>query len=166
MHLKTILYQVERHRGFVYEGARFAETGALEVAARERAAGRSARNAADVVQATIGYRPGTTRLCRCGPLAVFLVCPPRRVHCRHCGAKVERVPWADGKSQLTTSYRWFLASWAKLLTWQQVAKAFQTSWQTVYRAVEWAVAWGLAHRWRGSKRSASMRCNGEEAIVI
>jgi transposase len=28
------------------------------------------------------------------------------------------------------------------LTWQQVAKAFHTSWQTVYRAVEW----GLAHR--------------------
>jgi transposase len=79
-------------------------------------------------------------------LAVFLVYAPRRVDCRHCGVKVERVPWAEGKSPLTTSYRWFLASWSKLLTWQQVAKAFHTSWQTVYRAVASAVEWGLAHR--------------------
>ena len=31
-----------------------------------------------------------------------------------CG--VERVPWGDGKEHLTTSYRWFLARWAKRLS--------------------------------------------------
>ena len=41
---------------------------------------------------------------------------------------------------------WFLAGWAKRLSWQEVAAAFPTSWDTVYRAVRMAVDWGLAHR--------------------
>src|ERR1035441_6062774 len=45
----------------------------------------------------------------------------RRVDCRGCGVTVERVPWARGKSHLTTSYRWFLARWAKHLSWDEVA---------------------------------------------
>jgi transposase len=59
---------------------------------------------------------------------------------------VERVPWAEGKSRLTTTYQWFLARWAKRLSWQQTANAFRTSWESVYRSVCMAVAWGLAHR--------------------
>src|SRR5512135_2746070 len=53
---------------------------------------------------------------------------------------------ASIKNQLTTSYRWFLASWAKRLSWSEVASIFHTSWDSVLRAVEHAVAWGLAHR--------------------
>jgi transposase len=79
-------------------------------------------------------------------MAVFLVYAPRRVACPRCGVKVERVPWAEGKCQQTRSYRWFLACWAKLLAWQQVAQVFRTSWQTVYRSVQMAVGWGLSHR--------------------
>ena len=60
--------------------------------------------------------------------------------------KVERIPWAEGKSRLTKTFQWFLASWAKLLAWQQVAKSFGTSWQSVYRSVHMAVTWGLKHR--------------------
>jgi transposase len=70
----------------------------------------------------------------------------RRVDCPRCGVVVERVPWADGKHRLTHSFAHFLARWAKRLSWQEVAEAFQTSWDTVFRAVERAVAWGLAHR--------------------
>jgi hypothetical protein len=47
---------------------------------------------------------------------------------------------------LTTTYQWFLAAWAQRLAWQQVADIFHTSWQSVYRSVQRAVAWGLAHR--------------------
>src|SRR5271167_3878563 len=54
--------------------------------------------------------------------------------------------WADGKSHLTKTYQRFLASWSKLLPWQQVANVFGTSWQSVYRSVQMAVSWGLAHR--------------------
>ena len=63
-----------------------------------------------------------------------------------CGVTVELVPWGDGKNQLTTSYRWFLASWAKRLSWSEVGSIFRTSWDSVCRAVEHAVEWGLAHR--------------------
>ena len=48
-------------------------------------------------------------------LRVFLLYAMRRVDCPRCGVTVERVPWADGKHQLTTTYRWFLARWAKRL---------------------------------------------------
>ena len=70
----------------------------------------------------------------------------RRVSCPRCGVRVEAVPWATGKHRLTDAYAWFLAGWAKRLSWQEVAAAFPTSWDTVYRAVRMAVDWGLAHR--------------------
>jgi len=56
-------------------------------------------------------------------IAVFFVYSMRRVHCPECGVKVEQVPWCDGKNQLTTTYRWFLARWAKHPSWQGVACA-------------------------------------------
>jgi transposase len=52
----------------------------------------------------------------------------------------------DGKHQLTTAYAWFLARWAKRLSWTEVADVFQTTWTHVFRAVEMAVSWGRAHQ--------------------
>ena len=43
-------------------------------------------------------------------MAVFFVYAPRRVGGANCGVKVERVPWAEGKSRLTKTFQWFLAS--------------------------------------------------------
>ena len=40
----------------------------------------------------------------------------------------------------------FLARWARRLSWRETAQVFQTSWESVYRSVEWFVEWGLAHR--------------------
>jgi transposase len=40
----------------------------------------------------------------------------------------------------------FLARWARRLSWRETAQAFQTSWEAVYRSVEWFVEWGLDHR--------------------
>ena len=70
----------------------------------------------------------------------------RRVCCPRCGVRVEALPWATGKHRLTDAHAWFLAAWAKRLSWQEVAAAFPTSWDTVYRAVRMAVDCGLAHR--------------------
>jgi hypothetical protein len=39
----------------------------------------------------------------------------------------------------------FLARWARRLSWRETATVFQTSWESVYRSVEWFVEWGLAH---------------------
>ncbi len=47
----------------------------------------------------------------------------------------EEVPWATGKERITTTYAWFLADWAKRMTWTEVARTFHTSWDTVYRSV-------------------------------
>lgn len=68
----------------------------------------------------------------------------RRIDCKTCGATVEMVPWAEGKKHTTKSFEWFLAGWAKRLVWKDVADAFHTSWDTVFRAVEMAVDWGRA----------------------
>src|SRR5262249_27112015 len=148
MQLQTILNRVERHKSFVYGAGRFAGPGRsdLEVAVHARANGRP------VCSGCGRQRPGYDRLPQrrfefvpLWALRVFLVYAPRRVDCPRCGVKVERLPWAEGKSRLTRSYQWFLAAWAKLLAWQQVANAFRTSWQSVYRAVQQAVRWGLTH---------------------
>jgi transposase len=149
MQFKTILNRVERHKSFVYGAVRFGDGDrlSLEVTVQERANGRPICSGCGV--AGPGYDRLPERRYEFVPLwalAVFLVYAPRRVECPRCGVKVERVPWAEGKSQLTRSYQWFLASWAKLLAWQQVANVFRTSWQSVYRAVQMAVGWGLDHR--------------------
>ncbi len=77
---------------------------------------------------------------------VFLVYLMRRVQCSGCGIKVEEVPWARGKRELTDTYMQFLAYWAKKLSWQEVAVSFRTSWKKVFQAVEYIVQWGLRHR--------------------
>jgi transposase len=47
----------------------------------------------------------------------------------------------------------FLARWARRLSWRETATIFQTSWESVYRSVEWFVEWGLAHRQLGGVES-------------
>lgn len=150
MHLQTILNRVERHKSFVYRQARFRTEGSntiLEVQIEARANGRP------VCSGCGKRRPGYDRLparsfqfVPLWNLAVFFVYALRRVDCPECGVKVEQVPWSSGKGQLTTTYQWFLARWARRLSWQQVADVFGTSWNTVYRAVTQAVVWGLVHR--------------------
>ena len=66
------------------------------------------------------------------------------MRCREHGIVVEHLPWALGKRPLTASFAWFLASWAKLLSWQDVSRTFKTSWESVFRSVEMAVDWGRA----------------------
>jgi transposase len=59
---------------------------------------------------------------------------------------VEHLPWSNGKRPQTMAMMGFLARWARRLSWRETAKVFQTSWEAVYRSVEWFVRWGLEHR--------------------
>ena len=77
---------------------------------------------------------------------MFFVYARRRVKCRQCGVKAECVPWAEGKQTLTKTYRWFLARWARRLSWKEVAEVFGTTWDHVFRSVRYAVMWGIVHR--------------------
>lgn len=150
MQLKTILNRVEPFKSFVYVQARFVEEAprpTLEVEIRSR------RNGRPICSGCGQVRPGYDRLparrfefVPLWGMAVWFVYALRRVECPACGVKAERVPWAEGKSPMTHSYRWFLACWARRMSWKEVAEAFRVSWGRVYEAVQHAVGWGLAHR--------------------
>jgi len=71
---------------------------------------------------------------------------PRRVECAEHGVVVEHIPWSEGKRPITCAMMGFLARWARRMSWREVARTFHTSWEAVYRSVEWFVQWGLAHR--------------------
>ncbi len=150
MQLKSILNRVERYKSFVYGKPRWAEKAArqaIEVPIKPRA------NSRPICSGCGRKGPGYDRLplrrfefVPLWQIAVFFVYAMRRVDCRRCGVTVEQVPWGEGKCTLTTSFRWFLARWAKRLCWQEVADAFWVSWEDVFRSVKHAVSWGLAHR--------------------
>ena len=78
-------------------------------------------------------------------ILVFFIYTMRRVDCPKCGVKVEQIPWAQGKRTVTTAYSWFLADWAKRMSWQDVANSFKASWHTVFSSVKIAVEWGRKH---------------------
>lgn len=150
MQLKTILNRVQKFKSFVYTEVRW--TGSetqpeLEVEMAERANGRA------LCSACSRPRPGYDRLparrfefVPLWGIKVFLVYAPRRVDCPECGVRVEQMPWASGKHRLTQAYAWFLARWAKRLSWKEVAEVFRSSWDSVFRSVEMAVEWGRAHQ--------------------
>ena len=149
MQLKTILNRVQRHESFVYGPTRLTESGrlALEVEVRPRANTRA--KCSGCGSTAPGYDTLAERRFEFVPvwgIAVFLLYAMRRVSCPRCGVKVEAVPWSSGKHQLTDTYAWFLARWARRLSWKEVAEVFHTSWEKVFRSVEMAVEWGRAHQ--------------------
>ena len=150
MQLKTILNRVEPFKSFVYGTVQWLDGAAqptLLVSLEPRKNGRPLCSGCGQVRP--GYDRLPARWFAYVPLwgiAVYFVYALRRVDCPQCGVKAERVPWGDGKNQLTITYRWFLARWAKRLSWQEVAVTFHTTWENVFRSVEYAVSWGLAHR--------------------
>jgi len=149
MQIKTILNRVLKFKSFVYGTVCWSEgpgEPALDVHIRPR----------------LGSRPGCSQCGRRGPgydllperrfefipawgIKVFFLYAPRRVDCPRCGVKVERMPWAAGKYRLTDAFAWFLAGWAKRLSWKEVAEAFHTTWDHVFCSVEMAVTWGREH---------------------
>jgi transposase len=150
MLLKSILNRVQLHHGFVYGAVRLLEKATrliLEIEIRPRKGCRPICSGCD--KPGPGYDTLPVRRFEFVPLwgiAVFFLYAMRRVDCCRCGIKVEVVPWAVGKNHLTTTYAWFLAKWAKRLSWKECAEAFNTTWDNVFRSVKMAVAWGLANR--------------------
>ncbi len=148
--LKTLLNHVEKHKGFVYGKGQLIKSGdkaVIEVAVYPRK--NSTAICAQCERPAPGYDVLVPRRFQYVPLwgmAVVLLYAMRRVNCPACGVKVEKVPWAQGKSPLTRSFSWFLCVWARRLPWDDVGVLFGTTWNRVYAAVQWAVDHGLAHR--------------------
>ena len=148
--LKTILNHVERHKSFVYGKVTWVDPETkttLEIEVQPRKNSRAICSGCGQQAASYDRLPARRfEFVPLWQIAVYFVYAMRRVDCPTCGVCVERVPWCDGKNQLTTTYRWFLAGWAKRLSWKGVADAFGTTWQNVFRSVKHAVSWGLAYR--------------------
>ena len=150
MQIKTILNRVQKFKSFVYGTVRWVDGASiptLEVEIRPRSNSRPACSSCE--QPRPGYDTLATRRFEFIPLwghKVFLLYAPRRVECPACGIRVERMPWVVGKHRLTEAYAWFLAGWAKRLSWKEVAEAFRTTWDHVFGSVERAVTWGRAHQ--------------------
>jgi len=150
MQLKTILNRVAKQPGFVFGRIKMSELRGrprLDVELHPRRGARA--------RCSVCFRRGPTydhlveRLFEFVPLwniAVWFHYRPRRVECSRCGVVVEAMPWAMGKSGLTVQMAWFLASWAKVLSWTETARRFGSTWDTVFAAVRHAVEWGKQHR--------------------
>jgi transposase len=150
MRIQTILNRVEKFKSFVYSNARLEELEdgpALVVKVLPRKNSRPHCSGCGRPGAVYDHLPERRfEFVPIWGIVVFLTYEMRRVDCKRCGVTVEMVPWGEGKNRLTTTYRWFLSTWAKRLSWSDVASIFRTSWDSVCRAVEHAVEWGLAHR--------------------
>jgi transposase len=151
MQLKSILNRVAKQPGFVFASVALltSVTGLLSIHVTLRARKGSRAVCSDCGQKRPGYDRLPERMFQFVPLwniPVWFLYAPRRVDCPRCGVVVELMPWALGKSPITTTFAWFLASWAKVLSWAQTARRFGTSWQVVFTSVERAVEWGRAHQ--------------------
>lgn len=150
MLIKTILNKIEKFKSFVYGKITLEKIGG-----------------GDALIVAISPRENTKGICpKCGkrrptydrqPVRLFEYIPlwgiqvyfryaPRRTNCRRDGVLVEMMPWSEGKEHMTKTYMIFLSRWAKRLSWKETAEIFHTSWDSVFRAVKYVVAYGLAHR--------------------
>ena len=151
MLITTVLNRIENHKGVVF-GAVHLGPGpdgrpGLEIAVRARKNGRPICAGCGRRGSTYDHLPARRfHYVPLWGLAVVLAYALRRVACAGCGVTVEEVPWATGKSPVTRSLGRFLADWAKVLAWQEVARRFEVNWHQVFGAVREVVEWGLAHR--------------------
>jgi transposase len=136
--------------GFVYQEVRMQERGpAVEIEITLQPHGGIRGRCSQCRRPAPGYDRLPERRWQFVPLwgiATWFRYAPRRVQCPEHGVAVEYLPWSDGKRPLTCTLMGFLARWARRLSWRETARVFQTSWESVYRSVEWFVQWGLAER--------------------
>lgn len=152
LQVKTVLNAIQHFPGFVYQDIRLqcrrdGQPRCIEITVQEHQSrgGRCSR----CLKAAPGYDHLPQRPWAFVPLwgiATVFLYATRRVNCPDHGVVVEHVPWSDGKRPVTIAMMCFLSRWARRLSWRETARAFQTSWECVYRSVEWFVQWGLAHR--------------------
>lgn len=150
MLIKTLLNKVERFKSFIYGTASVMLVDGGEALVIDIEPRRNSRPICpECSQRRSTYDRQPARLFEYLPVWTFksyFRYAPRRVKCPLHGVKVEALPWGYGKERMTFSYQVYLARWAKRLSWQETADIFETSWDTVFRAVKFVVDYGLAHR--------------------
>ena len=148
MQLKTLLNYIEKHKSFVYGTPRWGPCESrIEVPIEPR------KNGVTICSVCGGHAPLYDRqkerafdYVPIWGIAVVFLYTMRRVNCPRCGVRVEYLPWSLGKSSVTRTFTIFLARWAKVLSWSEVASHFGATWRKVYDAVRYVVEYGLASR--------------------
>jgi len=150
LEVKTILNRIQHFSGFVYQDVRLrCPWRCLRIEIRIEPHQSTRGKCSQCRRAAPGYDRLPERAWLFVPLwgiKTYFLYAPRRVECPVHGVVVEHIPWSEGKRPITLAMMGFLARWARRLSWRETARAFQTSWEAVYRSVEWFVQWGLAHR--------------------
>lgn len=143
--------RIQRFAGFVYQEVRLrcylGQAQRLEITLEPHCQIRA--KCSQCLEPAPGYDRLAAREWLFVPLwgiKTYFIYAPRRVECPSHGIVVEHLPWSHGKRPVTLAMMGFLARWARRLSWRETARAFHTSWEAVYRSVEWFVQWGLAHR--------------------
>jgi transposase len=121
LQLQTVFNNVHRLKHFVYVDVRLVpcQGAAADIEARvaPRRTATPAAAAATNPGATYDHQPERRfNFVPLWGLLVYLLYVPRRVDCGACGVHVEAMPWATGKSSMTTVYMIFLATWARRLS--------------------------------------------------
>jgi len=152
LQVKTILNAIQHFPGFVYDDIRLErqrDGRPRQIAITVVAHGSMPAKCSRCQQVAPGYDRLPERSWLFVPLwgiVTWLVYAARRVNCPTHGIVVEQLPWSAGKRPVTIAMMGFLSRWARRLSWRETAQVFGTSWECVYRSVDWFVAWGLAHR--------------------
>ncbi len=152
LQVKTVLNGIQRFPGFVFRDIRLhrhrdGQPRCLEITVQPHP-GIPAK-CSHCLKPAPGYDRLEQRSWLFVPLwgiVTWFLYSARRVRCPEHGVVVEHIPWSQGKRPVTLAMMCFLSRWARRLSWRETARAFGTSWECVYRSVEWFVQWGLAHR--------------------
>jgi transposase len=150
LEVKTILNRIQHFVGFVYQEVRLRGRKGqpwIQITLESHAGMRG--KCSECRRPAPGYDRLPERDWLFVPLwgiRAYFLYAPRRVECPEHGVVVEHLPWSEGKRPMTTAMMGFLARWGRRLSWRETAQVFQTSWEAVYRSVEWFVQWGLEHR--------------------
>ena len=151
MQIKTLLNRVSRFKSFLFERVNLVRKGdreVIEVEVEPRANSRPICSGCGQSAACYDRRarPRRFEFVPLWAFAVVFVYRMRRVNCRRCGLVTERVPWSEGKQTVTYAFRDFLATWARRVSWMEVARYFRTTWRKVFFSVDYVVKYGLEHR--------------------
>jgi transposase len=152
LQVKTVLNEIQHFVGFVYQDVRRVRNRrgrVRKIEIRLAAHGGIDGKCSRCLEPAPGYDRLPERWWCFVPLwgiMTWFIYAPRRVKCPRHGVVVEHIPWSQGKRPMTTAMMGFLARWGRRLSWRETAQVFHTSWEAVYRSVEWFVGWGLEHR--------------------
>ncbi len=151
MLVKTILNRCYKFKCFVYTDVKISEHAGSECIEAHLEPRKNSKAVCSGCQLPAsGYdenrEPRRYEFIPIWGIPVYFLYFMRRVNCKGCGVRTEEVPWGQGKKQLTKVYMQYLANWAQVLSWQEVARRFRTSWEKVFHSVEYVVSWGLQNR--------------------